>query len=184
MPPKQERDAEEDDETWRYRNLERKLVMKETIYGPSHIAIVPTLLDLAVTNFTKCETEEAITRLERALIIKDSHPGLSSDPETRRILLYLGLCFLRTGMGDVTKITHVVDRSLTLQETKAFNNSTFHAKIMAYLCLESHVERRVEFQERLLKILEEAISSKTALPYDTDCTILNLRTIVGLTVTV
>ena len=99
MPPKQERDAEEDDETWRYRNLERKLVMKETIYGPSHIAIVPTLLDLAVTNFTKCETEEAITRLERALIIKDSHPGLSSDPETRRILLYLGLCFLRTGMG-------------------------------------------------------------------------------------
>lgn len=101
MPPKQERDAEEDDATWMYRNLERKLVLKETIYGPSHIAVVPTLLALAVANFENYERNpenihDAVALVERALSIRGAHPNDASSPSALDIVellrYHLHLC--------------------------------------------------------------------------------------------
>ena len=92
MPPKQ--DAEEDDATWRYRNLERKLVLKETLYGPSHIAVVPTLLALADANFKNYErTPEnihvPILLVERALRIREAHPNDATSPSACDIVKLL-----------------------------------------------------------------------------------------------
>ena len=169
MPPKQERDAEEDDATWRYRNLERKLVLKETIYGPSHIAIVPTLFELACASMKKCiyglthiavvptlyelalanfrkleNIDESVTLLERALSIKDAHPSDASFPGTMWILLYLCTGLFAPCFPDITKITYVVERSLSLQEEQGLN-LFLNATIMEYLCLKSNEQRRVEF---------------------------------------
>ena len=214
MSFKREREAEEDDATWKHRNLERQLVLKETIYGPSHIAILPTLFELATTNSQNMmmmtmmmnfatqtseiveiekSCEESSALLERALSIKDAHPSHSSYPSYPSLLCSLSFslyypCLLsgiRSGdhVPNVTKITQYLNRSLSYQEENGCCR-VFHAQVAERLCLESHVQRRVEFQERLLKILEAASPDEIDVfapeMEDRKNTIHKLRDILGI----